>query len=57
MEVDDVESRYHWRNQVANHYFGCPHGELLRDEVSEKVTRILKSESNMLVRTQFSSVI
>ena len=35
MEVDDVESRYHW---IANYCFGCPHGELLRDEVSGKAT-------------------
>lgn len=37
MEVDDdAESRYHWRNQLSNQCFGSPHGELLRDKISEK---------------------
>jgi len=61
MQVDDVESGYHWRNQLANYYFGCSYGKLLllRDEVSEKVilTRILISELNILMRTHSSSVV
>ena len=36
MEVDDAESRYYWRNQLSNQCFGSPHGELLRDKISEK---------------------